>query len=333
MPDFISNGGTLQPAVISAPTNVSPITPPSSGGLAPQVVNNTLSANSPSVLDNFLNYAKSFAGSALGSITDSAGNIISSVIGNIFNSHQAQINRDFQERMSNTSFQRQVADMRAAGVNPALMYARGSSGASTPVGSTASFVSPAINNASNLSALSSESSVNRSESDLNDVKTSFQKLVNGLYDSQTKASINQLDANTRYINAQISRYDALTDAQLYDLYARGTLSYSQMSLVRSQVDQLSKLAALYDAQTQSVKDNNVVLDNIADYIKQHPQLVHMKQVMSAITPIVQSITSLVGAGTSIVTAGKLPGVFRLFGGTTAGFGGAGSYNDDNMYGY
>lgn len=48
-----------------------------------------------------------------------------------FNAQQAKIQRDWQEKMSNTSYQRAVADMRASGLNPILAVTGGGiSGAS-----------------------------------------------------------------------------------------------------------------------------------------------------------------------------------------------------------
>lgn len=52
-----------------------------------------------------------------------------------FNASEAEKNRKWQEMMSNTAYQRQANDLKAAGYNPALLL--NASGASTPVGSSA----------------------------------------------------------------------------------------------------------------------------------------------------------------------------------------------------
>lgn len=53
-----------------------------------------------------------------------------------FQSKEAQINREWQQFMSSTAHQREVDDLKAAGLNPAL--ATGMSGASSPAGGSVS---------------------------------------------------------------------------------------------------------------------------------------------------------------------------------------------------
>lgn len=63
------------------------------------------------------------------------GDSMATAEANKVNARSAQTQMDFQERMSNSAYQRSMEDMRKAGLNPMLAMSQG--GASTPSGSMA----------------------------------------------------------------------------------------------------------------------------------------------------------------------------------------------------
>lgn len=68
----------------------------------------------------------------------------SSVIQGEYNRAEAEKNRQFQERMSNTAIQRQIADAQKAGISPAMLFDHSVNGANSPNGNSATISKPDI---------------------------------------------------------------------------------------------------------------------------------------------------------------------------------------------
>lgn len=116
-------------------------------------------------------------------IVGAVGGIASTILGNNSAKNEAQKNRDWQEEMSNTSIQRRMADLKAAGLNPLLATSSASAGASTPSGAQADIkrFNPAdISALASARLVSAQAKAQEQENSVFDVKADKLKLENKL---------------------------------------------------------------------------------------------------------------------------------------------------------
>lgn len=130
---------------------------------------------------------------------------------NAFSAQEAQKARDWEEYMSNTSYQRMVTDMQKAGVNPAMALSSGQIG--TPSSPSPTSVSPVGGNMSDLMALFSlpyqiknikaqteniqaDTSKKQSETTGINLDNSWKDIMNGL-EAEGKQEANKLTSQQR----------------------------------------------------------------------------------------------------------------------------------------
>lgn len=162
---------------------------------------------------------------------------------NQFNAGEAEKARDWQEQMDNTKYQRSVADMKAAGVNPALAMSNGVG--STPSGSSASgggfaYTGVSMSDLIQMILLRSQNRVLAAQAE-NLSKQGDAAIINAESNSRNAAS-NERNASTNERNAEINAM--LADNQIKIGDSLVTLNESKMREIAQSIEESKSRVSL-----------------------------------------------------------------------------------------
>ena len=178
----------------------------------------------------------------------------------------AREHRAWQERMSNTAHQRQVDDLRAAGLNPILSAKYG--GASTPSGGFATMT----NSAKGLGELG-------------------RKL------SRQKTELNQIKAQTKVANTQAGKNEADTDKARQDKRTGESIERVNNAQLGVMAEQIVTNRALQDQYRASARasDANAASEEAAlQFLEDNRIYRHLDKIGNIVAPITGAAAGVIG---------------------------------------
>lgn len=189
---------------------------------------------------------------------------------NTASAEAAQRQMDFQSEMSNTSFQRQVKDLEAAGINPMLVTKLG--GASTPPGAMPSFVNPGLMASQAFSAQQSSAAAQKQAETQEKLSEPQMKQVEAMTD-KIKEEIKNIPTEGKRLEAMVWQIHSMENL----LHQQAYTERDKQRMLVATVQKLGEETELLKGSVEAMK----ALDNLGKQAE-------------ALKPIVEIIKMFIG---------------------------------------